>query len=102
VVGFKEFLYKIQVPGIDSPACDCGWARQDSKHMVIHCPLYTAGRREMLQQAGTDDYSSMLRTEKGITACTTWALKQGLLQQFHAARDMLNEEEQATHSPTDY
>jgi hypothetical protein len=48
----------------------------------------------MWHEAGTDDYNSMLQTEKGITACTRWALKQGILQQFHFAREMLNEEEE--------
>ena len=95
VAGFNDFLFKIKVPGVDSPSCPCcGWPTQHAKHVVIHCPAYGAGRQEMWHEAGTDDYNSMLQTEKGITACTRWALKQGILQQFHFAREMLNEEEE--------
>ena len=47
----------------------------------------------MWQQAGTEDYTTMLQTTQGIAACTKWALHMGILQQFNFARDMAKDGE---------
>lgn len=45
VIGLANFLFKMRVPGVASPACGCGYHRQTAKHIIIDCPLYN--RREL-------------------------------------------------------
>lgn len=37
-IGLAAFLYGRRVPGVLYPACQCGWRRQDPKHIVMFCP----------------------------------------------------------------
>jgi len=91
-IGLKSYLHDRGVPGFDSPSCPCGSNRQTAKHIVIHCPLYIEGRAAMLHRAGTSDYRSILRTNKGLRAVTRWLVRSGALQQFSLAREMAIED----------
>jgi hypothetical protein len=46
----------------------------------------------MLAAAGTMDYATLLNTEKGLKAVTTWLLQQGILPQFRVAKEMSEED----------
>ena len=57
----------------------------------MSCPDLT-GRDGMLRAAGTMDYTTLLNTGKGLKAVTSWLLRQGILAQFGAAREMAGED----------
>jgi hypothetical protein len=64
------------------------------QHVLLFCPLFQRGREAMIHAAGTEDYSTMLQTPQGVKACVRWAIGQRILQQFHFAQEMVQEEEQ--------
>ena len=43
----NDHLYSL-IHVVDSPACQCGHARENNKHFLLHCPLYVNERTEML------------------------------------------------------
>lgn len=59
-IGFNHFLYTRRVPGVPSPTCQCGWWKQDVKHILLFCPDYFRGRMQMMQEASTIDVDTML------------------------------------------
>jgi hypothetical protein len=93
VVGFNAFLHHIRVPGIDTPACPCGWHKQTPEHMVVFCPNHETGRAQMWSEAGTDSYTQLLQTPTGLKACAQWVIRRGMLHQFDFARNMAMEED---------
>ena len=42
-----DHLYS-QIHVIDSPQCQCGFARENNKHYLLQCPLYDVERMEMV------------------------------------------------------
>jgi len=46
----------------------------------------------MLAAAGTMDYTTLLATERGLRAVTTWLIRQNILPQFRTARAMAAED----------
>ena len=86
-VGFAAFLHARRVPDVVSPACQCGWRRQDPKHVVIFFPEHTRNRRGLYESAGTDRYDEIMSTGKGLRAVTRWVTSQGLLSQFSLAKE---------------
>ena len=66
--------------------CQCGWRKQDSKHITLFCPDYTEGRTEMLCEAGTGCFNTMISTKEGIRAAARWMVKADALHQFSLAR----------------
>lgn len=85
-IGLKSFLFKANAPGIESPACECGWRREDAKHVILFCPRWQVGRRKMLRDAGTNDFLTLASTNKGLRAMTKWFIARGILGQFSLAR----------------
>ena len=45
------------------------WPRQTPKHVILLCPLRT-NREAMLSVAGTENYKTLLSTQKGLKAVT--------------------------------
>jgi hypothetical protein len=86
VLGLNDWLYFIGKPGT-TPSCDCGWERQTPRHIVLACPRYS-GRDELFARAGTDDYTTLLTTNRGLKATAQWFIQQGILQQFAVAREL--------------
>ncbi len=67
--GLAYFLYRQRVPGVNSPGCeDCGWRKQDVKHVFMFCPRYQERRQLLINRAGTNDLYKMLTTQKGAEA----------------------------------
>ena len=89
-IGLNQFLYQRRVPGVVSPACECGWHKQTTKHVIIHCPTYAQGRAQMYHEAGTSQYREILTTSKGVRVVTRWAIRSGILQMFRLARELLS------------
>ena len=54
--GFTASLHARRVPDVVSPACQCGWRRQDSKHVINFCPNHARNRRRFYKAAGMNRY----------------------------------------------
>lgn len=85
-IGLNGFLFDMKVPGVTSPACSCGWRRQTAEHVVIFCPEWREGRARMLRKAGTEDFLTLVSTNKGLKAMCPWIIAKGYLGQFSLAR----------------
>ena len=72
---------------VGSPRCECGWPRQTPKHVILLCPLRT-NQEAMLSVAGTENYKTLLSTQKGLKAVTQWLISQNILNQFRVAKEM--------------
>jgi hypothetical protein len=83
VIGLNDFRIRIQVPGIESAACLCGWAKQTAEHIFTASPLYTKERAELWLITGTDSYNDLLQDNKKLKHCTQWFIRRGILQQFN-------------------
>ena len=86
-VGFAAFLHARRVPGVISPACRCGWQKEDPKHVIIFCPDRAHHRRRLYEAAGTNRYERMMSTGKGLRAVTRWVMSKSLLGQFSLAKE---------------
>jgi hypothetical protein len=89
-IGLNDFLHRVGVPDVEA-RCPCDWERQTPKHVVMSCPDLD-GRDRMLSAAGTMDYATLLNTEKGLRAVTSWLLQQNILTQFSGAKEMAEED----------
>jgi hypothetical protein len=45
----------------------------------------------MLSAAGTENYNTLLSTQKGLKAVTQWLISQNVLDQFRVAKEMVME-----------
>ena len=36
-IGLKDFLFKVKVPGVVTPYCECGMGRETVEHLVVWC-----------------------------------------------------------------
>jgi hypothetical protein len=50
----------------------------------------------MLSVAGTENYNTLLSTQKGLKAVTQWLISQNVLNQFRVAREMVMEGRRAS------
>ena len=44
-------LFSISHPSAPSPACACGYQSENTKHLILHCPLYARQRDELFKAA---------------------------------------------------
>ena len=92
---FAHFLHRERVPSVLSPACECGWNSQSTKHIIRHCSLRST-RQRMLEEAGTTDYRKLVTTSKGMKLVTKWLMKLGLLSQFSLSTEELYQYDKGT------
>ena len=45
----------------------------------------------MLSVAGTENYNTLLSTQKGLKAVTQWLISQNILNQFRVAKEIATE-----------
>ena len=88
-IGLAHFLHICRVPGVLSPACECGWRKQDVRHVLLFCPRLENKRQTLLEKSGTADLREMLTTPRGAKAAARWLISIGLLEQFSLAREQL-------------
>ena len=43
-IGFRAYLHRRKVPGIQDTECPCGYHVQNPEHMVLVCPKWAEGR----------------------------------------------------------
>ena len=70
-----------------SPACRCGWRKEDPKHVIIFCPDRAHHRRRLYEVAGTNRYEQMMSTGKALRAIARRVMSKGLLGQFSLAKE---------------
>lgn len=87
VIGLASFLFRMRVPGVTSPACNCGYHRQTAKHVIIDRPLHN--RSQLRSASGQLDFRTLTGTNTGLKKVTKWLMKTGLLKQFDWASDFL-------------
>jgi len=56
---------------------------------TMNRPDYHTGRSQMLLEAGSEDYSTILSSPIGIRAAARWLTRSGALHQFMLAKEML-------------
>ena len=97
IIGLRDWLYRVKVPGYDSPQCTCGWERQTVKHVVTQCPDISH-REEMFLQSKSSNFRTILSTKKGLQAVTRWLIKYGKIEQFKVAGELAKDRDQKTRS----
>jgi hypothetical protein len=50
--GLNAFLYQAHVPTVSSPLCSCGRGQQTAKHILIHCPAFSAAQHQLRGSQG--------------------------------------------------
>ncbi len=88
-IGLAAFLYQYRVPGYISASCGYGWRRQDTKHILIHCPRLQGRRQELKDTSGAVDAYRMLAKAGGAKRAARWMIQTGLLGQFSLAAKQL-------------
>lgn len=88
-IGLAQFLFRCRVPGVHTASCECGWPKQDTRHILIFCPRLGRFRPTLLESAGTSDLRRMLTTPKGARASARWLIQSGLLGQYSLAKEQL-------------
>ena len=87
-IGLNAFLSRMKVPGAN-PDCECGWRKQDAKHVLLFCPRSREGRPRLLAEAGTEDFQTMLTSTRGVRAAARWMVKSRWLSSFDLAGEQL-------------
>ena len=87
--GFRHFLSRRRVPGIESGMCECGTGRETAKHVVVHCPLSEG--KEVLRKGrqGTIDYKWLTTDRHGAARLARWLISSGRLPQYQLAHNLL-------------
>ena len=49
----------------------------------------------MLLTAGTENYNTLLSTQRGLKAVTQWLISQSILDQFRVAKELATEDNKA-------
>ena len=49
-IALNQYLYRMQIPTIDSPECPYGRGKENIEHVLLQCPNYAALREETLQE----------------------------------------------------
>jgi Reverse transcriptase (RNA-dependent DNA polymerase)/Endonuclease-reverse transcriptase len=90
-IGLKGFLYNAKVPGIDNPTCECGYAREEPRHVTKYCPTRAniGLGRDILKHRNQIDFNYLLTTGLGVKVLTRWWLRSGILKQFQLANELI-------------
>ncbi len=78
-----------RVPGVLSSVYECGWRKQDARHVLLFYSRLRSERRTLLEKAGTADLREILITPRGAKAAARWLISIDLLGQFSLAREQL-------------
>ena len=85
--GLASFLYRIGVPGIQSPVCQCGQEEETPYHVLRHCPLLEDRRQSLRTICGEGiDVVRLLDTSEGASIAARWIVQSGRLGMFCVAK----------------
>jgi len=88
-IGFQDFLYRMRVPDVLGPWCECRRGIQTAKHIIEYCSKYSHQRNRIHQAAGTADYNQLISSQRGLEVVTRWIIQEGMLPQFSRAKELL-------------
>ena len=89
-IGLAAFLNKARVPGVESPACQCGWARETAAHVIAHCPRFAGVRHQIADpRTGQVNVRSLTSSLKGVRRLARWFIQLQILPQFNLAEELL-------------
>lgn len=91
-IGLNAYLHRRKVPGIESPACGCGWRYQDVKHILLFCPNTAYDRSKLLPPGAVRDLDALLSKPEHRSRTAKWALHHGGFSQLVLARRLLQED----------
>ena len=90
VIGLNAWLASIHVPNT-TLQYTYGWPTQSVHYVLLVCS-YCLIRDQMFANAGTNNITQMLFTNKGIYAVAKWLISQEVLQQFQTAQEIQQED----------
>jgi hypothetical protein len=89
-IGLAAFLNRARVPGVESPACQCGWAKKTAAHVIAHCPWFTGARHQIADpHTGWVDIKCLTSSPEGVHRLARWFIQLQLLPQFNLAEELL-------------
>ena len=89
VIGLNAWLASVRVPGV-TPACQCGWAAQTVRHVLLHCPRYN--REDLLRACGTERLDEILGRPQSAAQAARWLIRSGAMEQFRVADEIARED----------
>ena len=87
-IGLNSYLYRMKVPGVEKPSCQCGCPSQNIKHMVLACPQWAGGRGDSLRRAKDRSFEAMMNSPEEVARITQWILSKGWIKQFRLAGEV--------------
>jgi hypothetical protein len=85
--GFIAYLYQAHVPMVPSQPCSCGRGIQTAKHILIHCTLFSAARRQLRATQGhLPDNKQLLTIPEVLQKVARWVIWKVILGQYRRAR----------------
>ena len=94
-IGLAAFLNRVGVPGVESPSCQCGWARETAAHVIAHCPQFDGVRHQIADpRFGQVDIKSLTSSPEGVRRLARWFIQLQLLPQFNLAEELLYRSEE--------
>jgi hypothetical protein len=89
-IGLAAFLNQARVPGVESPACQCGWARETAAHIIAHCPRFAGARHQIADpHTGQVNIKSLTSSLEGVRRLAKWFIQLQILPQFNLAEELL-------------
>jgi hypothetical protein len=85
-IGLRTYLHRRYVPGVESPACPCGFQSQNVKHMLTRCDQWSYNRGLWLQRAADSQFTRLLHESDNVSRITRWIINEGVLRQFRLAK----------------
>jgi hypothetical protein len=92
-IGLRTYLHRRRVPGVESPACPCGYQSQNVKHMLTRCDQWSRNRGLWLRRASSSQFIHLLHESDNVSRITKWIIHEGFLEQFRLAQpveDIIN------------
>ena len=76
--------------GIESPVCQCGWARETATHIIAHCPRFAEIRRQIADPCtGRVNVKSLTNSLKKVYNLARWFIQLQILPQFNLTEELL-------------
>ena len=85
-IGLRTYLHRRRVPGVESPACPCGYQSQNVKHMLTRCDQWSRNRGLWLQRATNSQFTRLLHESDNVSRIIRWIIHEGFLKQFRLAQ----------------
>lgn len=85
-IGLRAYLHRRRVPGVDSPACPCGYQSQNVKHVLTRCDRWSRNRGLWLQVSTNSQYTRLLHDGDNVSRITKWIIHEGFFEQFRLAK----------------